>query len=129
MQVLRISFDGSSNYDQGRIYTLRYSNGSAAMLARLQCIVAANADECPRRNHVVHWDFHTNNVLMENDRITGVIDWEGSYTGDRAFDLATMLFYTWKPTRKTRYPKVLESRMAAIRMYGASGRETNRQFR
>jgi aminoglycoside phosphotransferase (APT) family kinase protein len=34
-------------------------------------------------------------VLMENDRITGVIDWEGSYTGDRAFDLATMLFYTW----------------------------------
>jgi fructosamine-3-kinase len=78
------------------IDTLRtYSDRSAAMLTRLQCIVAANAGECPRRNDVVHWDFHTNNVLMENDGITGVIDWEGSYTGDRAFDLATMLFYTW----------------------------------
>ena len=73
----------------------RYSSESVVMLDRLQRLVTANASECPRRNDIVHWDFHTNNVLMENGRITGVIDWEGCRSGDCAFDLATMLFYTW----------------------------------
>ena len=78
------------------IDTLRtYSAESASMLTLLQRVVTANASECPRRNDIVHWDFHTNNVLIEDDLVTGVIDWEGSESGDRAFDLATMLFYTW----------------------------------
>jgi len=66
------------------------------MLDRLQRLVTANASECPQRPDVVHWDFHTNNVLIENDRISGVIDWEGACSGDATFDLATMLFYTWR---------------------------------
>jgi aminoglycoside phosphotransferase (APT) family kinase protein len=78
------------------IETLRsYSAESAAMLDSLQRIVTAHAHECPQRNDIVHFDFHTNNILMEGDRITGVIDWEGSVSGDCAFDLATMLFYVW----------------------------------
>jgi hypothetical protein len=79
------------------IHILRtHSAVSAAMLDSLQRIVTANAHECPQRNDIVHFDFHTNNVLMENERISGVIDWEGSRSGDCAFDLATMLFYTWR---------------------------------
>jgi thiamine kinase-like enzyme len=78
------------------IDTLRtYSADSAAMLDSLQRIVIAHAHECPKRNDIVHFDFHTNNVLIDEDQITGVIDWEGSESGDCAFDLATMLFYTW----------------------------------
>jgi aminoglycoside phosphotransferase (APT) family kinase protein len=78
------------------IDTLRtYSAESAALLAALQGIVAAYARECPKRNDIVHFDFHTNNILIEEDRVTGVIDWEGSHSGDCAFDLATLLFYTW----------------------------------
>jgi hypothetical protein len=78
------------------IHTLRtYSVESATMLDSLQRIVTASAHECPQRNDIVHFDFHTNNVLMEHERVTGVIDWEGSRSGDCAFDLATMLFYTW----------------------------------
>ena len=78
------------------IDTLRnYSADSAAMLDALQRIVAARAGECPKRNDIVHFDFHTNNILLEDGRVTGVIDWEGSESGDCAFDLATMLFYTW----------------------------------
>ena len=77
--------------------TLRtYSAKSSAMRDRLQRLVVANLSDCPRRNDIVHWDFHTNNVLMEDDRITGVIDWEGCRNGDATFDLATMLFYTWR---------------------------------
>lgn len=79
------------------IETLRtYSPESAAILDRLQRIVEAHAAECPRRRDIVHWDFHNNNVLMDNNRVSGVIDWERSYSGDRAFDLAIMLFYTWR---------------------------------
>lgn len=76
--------------------TLRtYSTESAAMLDSLQRIVVAHAHECQKRNDIVHFDFHPNNILIEDDRITGVIDWESSVSGDCAFDLATMLFYTW----------------------------------
>ncbi len=78
------------------IDTLRtYSAESAALLAALQRIVAAYARECPKRNDIVHFDFHTNSILMENGHISGVIDWEGSESGDCAFDVATLLFYTW----------------------------------
>ena len=73
-----------------------YSADSAAMLLALQRIVTDRASECPKRNDIVHFDFHTNNILIVGDRITGVIDWEGSESGDCAFDLATMLFYTWE---------------------------------
>jgi aminoglycoside phosphotransferase (APT) family kinase protein len=73
-----------------------FSTDSAALLDALQRIVETNASACPKRNDVVHFDFHTNNILIEDDRVTGVIDWEGSESGDRAFDLATLLFYTWE---------------------------------
>ena len=78
------------------IDTLRtYSAESAALLDALQRIVTDRANECPKRNDIVHFDFHTTNILIEDDCITGVIDWEGSENGDCAFDLATLLFYTW----------------------------------
>jgi aminoglycoside phosphotransferase (APT) family kinase protein len=33
------------------------------------------------------------NILVAGGRISGVIDWDGACAGDRAFDLATLLFY------------------------------------
>ena len=96
-RIIRGVMEGYEEYCV--INTLRsYSGESAALLDHLQRVVTANASECPRRNDIVHWDFHTNNLLMEDDRITGVIDWEGCCSGDAAFDLATMLFYTWSVT-------------------------------
>lgn len=42
---------------------------------------------------IVHWDYTLANVLVQDDRITGVIDWAGTRTGDRLFDLATLAYY------------------------------------
>jgi Phosphotransferase enzyme family len=42
---------------------------------------------------VVHMDFHTASMLAIDRRITGVIDWEGSTSGDAAFDLVTQALY------------------------------------
>jgi aminoglycoside phosphotransferase (APT) family kinase protein len=39
-------------------------------------------------------DFTADNVLGVNGEITGVIDWGGARSGDRAFDLATWSYYS-----------------------------------
>lgn len=40
----------------------------------------------------VHVDFHPGNLLATNDRITGVIDWDGAGRGNRLLDLVTLRF-------------------------------------
>ena len=84
-------------YDQWCIIdSLRkYSDETAAMLDTIQNIVRARAVECPKRADIVHFDFHANNILIKDGQITGVIDWEGSGSGDCAFDLATLFFYAY----------------------------------
>jgi hypothetical protein len=78
------------------IETLRTCSAeTAAMLDALQKIAAARGAECPKRNDIVHFDFHNGNILMHENRISGVIDWEGCESGDCAFDLATFLFYAY----------------------------------
>jgi hypothetical protein len=74
--------------------TLRnHSMETAAMLAELQALVQRNAAGTYRTADAVHFDFNPSNILADGKRITGVIDWEGVRAGDRAFDLATLLFY------------------------------------
>jgi hypothetical protein len=41
---------------------------------------------------LVHFDLHPGNVLVENGRLTGVVDWDGATRGDRHLDLTTLLF-------------------------------------
>jgi aminoglycoside phosphotransferase (APT) family kinase protein len=43
----------------------------------------------------MHFDFHLGNLLTEAGEVTGVVDWDGTCSGDKAFDLATLLFYTY----------------------------------
>ena len=38
---------------------------------------------------ICHGDFHPQNILMENDRVTGVIDWPNVVVAERAFDVAS----------------------------------------
>jgi hypothetical protein len=78
------------------IDTLRtFSPVTAELLGALQAIVTAHADDECRTDDVVHFDFTAMNVLVEDGQISGVIDWEGTCAGDRAFDLATLLFYAY----------------------------------
>ena len=50
----------------------------------------------PPGRDFVHWDFHPANLLSDGASITGVIDINPPMlAGDRAFDLATLLFYCW----------------------------------
>lgn len=40
---------------------------------------------------ICHGDFHPYNILTENGRVTGVIDWPNALVGPAAFDVATTL--------------------------------------
>jgi hygromycin-B 4-O-kinase len=44
---------------------------------------------------LVHGDFGSNNVLVADGRITGLIDWSEAMWGDPLYDLANILF--WRP--------------------------------
>ena len=79
--------------------TMRQSAGTAALLRRLQLLARRNQRDQPRVRDVVHFDMNPANILHADGRLSGVVDWnipfEGAGQGDRGFDVATLLFYTY----------------------------------
>ncbi|HEU5384113.1 MAG TPA: aminoglycoside phosphotransferase family protein [Ktedonobacteraceae bacterium] len=73
---------------------LQHSPDTAELLQALQALVMAHQDEPHRSNDIVHRDFQHANILIEENQISGVVDWDGFGTGDCIFDIATLLFYS-----------------------------------
>lgn len=49
--------------------------------------------EMPDDGDLVHFDYHPGNILVrDDDRICGVVDWDGARRGDRHLDLVTLRF-------------------------------------
>lgn len=88
----------------------RYSAESAAMLETMEELVVRHSGEIFITRDIVHWDFNPGNVLSDGDRITGVVDWDDACAGDRGFDLATYLFYSYddREVREPLWREVLE---------------------
>ncbi len=72
-----------------------YATTSARMLQAVQAIVRRYVGEIAPQADIVHYDCNPANVLATTTGITGVIDWDGWCAGDRMFDVATMLFYSY----------------------------------
>jgi hygromycin-B 4-O-kinase len=53
------------------------------------------SEALPQVRHVIHQDLLAGNVLVEEDRITAVLDWGNSLYGDFLYDLAHVAF--WLP--------------------------------
>ena len=72
----------------------RHSDESRELLRRCREVVQRHAGGLgPARRDVVHWDYTLDNVLVDDGRVTGVVDWGGTRSGDRLFDLATLVYY------------------------------------
>ncbi len=65
---------------------------SAAFLDRIEALGAAADPDWFLDDGLVHLDLHTDNILIEGDRVTGIIDWEGACTGDHLYDLVQFAF-------------------------------------
>jgi len=48
---------------------------------------------------VCHGDFHPNNILIQDRKITGVLDWGSFLIGDPAFDIANTIVLTTVPIK------------------------------
>jgi hygromycin-B 4-O-kinase len=75
------------------------------------------ADRAPEERHLIHSDLLHYNVLVEADRVTGVLDWGCGMYGDFLYDLAWLCF--WKPW----YPawQHIDFQAEALRHYASIG--------
>jgi hygromycin-B 4-O-kinase len=65
-------------------------------IGELLATSTALAKCCPETRQLVHGDFGSNNVLINDNRITGIIDWSEAMFGDPLYDLANVFFWrTW----------------------------------
>lgn len=55
-----------------------------------------NPPSRPQRPAIVHADFRTGNLLVENGRLSAVLDWELAHVGDPMEDLAYLCLRTWR---------------------------------
>lgn len=79
--------------------TMRRADDTAALLDRLQALARRNQRGEPRTRDIVHFDMNPANILQAGGRLSGVVDWnipfDGAGQGDRGFDVATLLFYSY----------------------------------
>jgi hypothetical protein len=92
-----------------------YSTTTARMLLAVQAIVRRYADQIPPQADSVHFDCSPANILVHETSITGIIDWDGWCAGDRMFDVATMLFYSYADSavRRQLWQTILEQSSSA----------------
>jgi aminoglycoside phosphotransferase (APT) family kinase protein len=57
------------------------------------------ADREPERRTLVHGDFRMGNLMVDGDRVTGVLDWELTHIGDPVEDLGWLCVPAWRFAR------------------------------
>jgi len=93
--------------------TMREAPRTAALLGRLQTLARRNRRDETRTRDVVHFDMNPANILHAGGRLSGVVDWnipfDGAGQGDRGFDVATLLFYSYdiEQTREALWERAL----------------------
>ncbi len=55
-----------------------------------------NPPSKPQRTAIVHADFRTGNLLVDDGRLSAVLDWELAHVGDPMEDLAYLCLRTWR---------------------------------
>jgi hypothetical protein len=79
--------------------TMHRRADTRALLRRVLAIGRRLGHGPARTTDILHFDLNPANVLHERGRLAGIVDWNvpsiGASEGDRGFDVATLLFYTY----------------------------------
>jgi hypothetical protein len=76
--------------------TLRDDPRARGLYPVVRAITDRYLPDIPDGADYVHYDFNTANILSDGAEVTGVVDMNPPVvSGDRAFDLATLLFYVY----------------------------------
>lgn len=73
----------------------QHSPATSSLLDTLQALVEARRSSPCRTSDLVHGDFQFTNILGHGTQVSGIVDWSFAEPGDRAFDIATLFFYTF----------------------------------
>ncbi|WP_127532898.1 aminoglycoside phosphotransferase family protein [Paenibacillus kobensis] len=73
---------------------LQHSSATAELLDLLKRTASAYEQYEYAANDIVHFDFHHQNLLVQEGELSGVVDWQFPLAGDRTFDLLTLMLYT-----------------------------------
>ena len=71
-----------------KVLPLLSTHGADSVRARFEKFLASNSEPHPRV--VIHGDFGTGNILIDNGKVTGIIDFASCAIGDPAYDLASL---------------------------------------
>lgn len=82
VRTLTLERDGSGLHR----YLRRWGRPSA-LLDRVQAIGRRSDPDRFPDDGLVHLDLHTDNVLIDDGRISGIVDWEDACAGDHRYDL------------------------------------------
>lgn len=99
-----------------------HSQETRTLLKTLQILASTYQHEPHRTGDIVHNDFQHSNILIHNEQISGIIDWDAPYGGDCVFDIATLLFYSYDDlaARELLWHAVLErASLNLLRLYFA----------
>jgi hypothetical protein len=84
--------------------------------------VAATSGSTMDGPDLVHLDYQPANILTRNDKITGIIDWDGAGRGDGRFDLVVLYFGLHPHNTDRRLYRILTDELSGddLRKYWAS---------
>lgn len=72
-----------------------YAPATEALAKELEYLVAGKETCCTKTSDIVHGDLTLTNILVKDNQLIGIIDWDAAGCGDRTFDLAILLYYCY----------------------------------
>ena len=73
---------------------------------------------CPAERYLVHGDYGFGNVLVQDGRITGVLDWMAARYGDFLYDVAWLDFWSPADNWQARFAQHYRQAGTAVPFYG-----------